>query len=192
MKIDQTSRMTIEEKILLNEIKKKNREVFETLFEQYYPILVKFAEGYLFDQQACEDIVQTFFISFWSNSETVDIKTSLKAYFFQSIKNLSLNRIRDLKIQDKHEIQYVESLVNIEPIDKLTDPEIFGLIQEAIGSLPPQMAEIFRQKYFEGKKLKEIAEELNITDGTVKTQLFRARKTLRENLKKTTNINFFL
>ncbi|KJF45372.1 RNA polymerase sigma-70 factor [Draconibacterium sediminis] len=184
--------MTIEEKILLNEIKKKNKEVFELLFDQYYPVLVKFAEGYLHDLDACEDLVQTFFISFWTGSQNMNITTSIKSYFFKSVKNLCLNQIRDLKVRDKHEIQYVESLINIEPDEKLIDPDILSFINEAVESLPIQMSEIFRQKYFQGKQVKEIASNMGISDGTVKTQLFRARAILRDKLFDLTNINFIL
>ena len=184
--------MTIEEKILLNEIRKKNRDVFELLFEQYYPQLVKFAEGYLHDLQACEDVVQSFFISLWTKPDQMNITTSLKSYFFKSIKNLCLNEIRNLEVRDKNEIQYIESLLNTESNTDIIDPDIFYLIREAVSSLPEQMSEIFRQKYFEGKQIKEIAEELNVSDGTVKTQLFRARTTLKEKLQKSSKINFFL
>ena len=184
--------MNIEEKILLNEIKKQNRDVFERLFEQYYPILVKFSEGYLYDLQACEDIVQSFFITFWTNSEKLNIKTSLKAYFFTSVKNLCLNRIRDLKVQDKNEVLYVESLINSQAENLEIDSDIIELISVAVKSLPKQMAEIFYQKYFEGKQLKEIAKDLDVSDGTVKTQLFRGRSILREKLLKSTNITFLL
>lgn len=182
--------MTIEEKILLNEIKKKNKEVFELFFDQYYPVLVKFSEGYLHDIHACEDLVQTFFISFWTGSENINITTSIKSYFFTSVKNLCLNQIRDLKVRDKHEIQYIESLINIEPNEKLIDPDILSFISEAVESLPAQMSEIFRQKYFQGKQVKEIASNLDVTDGTVKTQLFRARAILRNKLIDLTKITF--
>ena len=184
--------MNIADKILINEIKKQNREVFEELFKQYYPVLVKFAEGYLYDLSSCEDVVQSFFIAFWSNAEEINIKTSLKSYFFKSVKNLCLNKIRDLKVTDKHNLQYVESLFNAEEVEIFEDPELFEQIKSAIEILPPQMAEIFRQKYYEGKQIKVISEELNITDGTVKTQLHRARNTLRDILKESTNCTFFL
>ncbi len=184
--------MNIEEKILLNEIRKNNREVFELLFQQYYPPLVKFAEGYVYDQSTCEDIVQSFFINFWTKSESVKIETSLKSYFFGSVKNLCLNKIRDLKVQDKNEVQYVESLINTEDEEVLFDSDILKQITKAIDGLPKQMAEVFRQKYFEGKQTKEIASELNVTEGTIKTQLHRARKALRETLKNTAGCHFIL
>ena len=184
--------MSIEERILLNEIQKHNRDVFELLFDQYYPRLVKFAEGYLFDISECEDVVQSFFINFWINSKKLKIETSLRLYFFTSIKNLCLNIIRDMKVKDKYEILYIESLINVNEGELFSDPEIFKQINNAIDSLPKQMAKIFKQKYYECKQIKEIAKELKITDGTVKTQLYRARISIREKLQKLTGCLFFL
>ncbi|MCE4566408.1 RNA polymerase sigma-70 factor [Maribellus sp. CM-23] len=172
----------------LNKIKKNNQDVFEALFEQYYPHLVKFAEGYLHDLQSCEDIVQSFFISLWTNSDKLSITSSPKSYFFTSVKNLCLNKLRDLKVQDKHQVLYIESLINSDAENEVVDPEIFRMIRNAVDELPPQMAEIFQKRYYEGKQLKEIAAELNIVEGTVKTQLFRARSTLRDKLQKSTKI----
>ena len=78
--------MNIEDKILLNEIGKRNKKVFEALFYEYYPHLTRYAEGFIFEKQACEDIVQSLFVYFWENCEKIDIETSLKAYFYQSVK----------------------------------------------------------------------------------------------------------
>jgi len=184
--------MNIEEKILLNEIRKKNRDVFDILFEQYYPVLVKFSESYLHDLHECEDVVQSFFISFWMGSKSIIINTSLKSYFYTSVKNLCLNRIRDLKVRDKYQILYLESLVNSENSEVIFDSDIFSVINDAVEALPEKMSEIFRQKYFEGKPLKEIAKELSVTEGTVKRQLHRARTALRDKLHIATNIKFIL
>ncbi|TKG96640.1 RNA polymerase sigma-70 factor [Puteibacter caeruleilacunae] len=185
--------MNIEERILLNEIKRKNREVFDMMFRQYYPVLVTFAEGYIFDVPTSEDIVQSFFVNFWSNVESLRIDTSLKSYFFKCVQNLCLNHLRDLKIQDKHLVLYLESMFHISEEETVAnDPKIIAQIHDAIEELPEQMQEIFRKRYLEGKLMKEISQELEVSDGTVKTQLFRARKQLRDALLKSTSCNFLL
>ena len=62
-----------------------------------------------------------------------------------------------------------------------TDPEtIISLIQE----LPEGYRMVLNLYVFEGYKHKEIAEILNISESTSKTQLFKARKMLRSELKK--------
>jgi len=184
--------MQIEDKILFNEIKSRNLKVYEALFSNYYPQLVKFAEGYLFDKQECEDIVQNLFIYFWENAAKIDLDLSVKAYLFQSVKNRCINNLRDLQIRDRHNLLYLEGLLNLDDYSELQDSEINIKIIAAIEQLPLHMAEIVKLKYLDGKKLKEIAQINQITENTVKTQLLRAKGKLRKILVETTSLNFFL
>jgi RNA polymerase sigma-70 factor (family 1) len=182
--------MQIEDKILFNEIKNRNLKVYESLFSNYYPQLVKFAEGYLFDKQECEDIVQNLFVYFWENAEKINLGLSVKAYFFQSVKNRCINHLRDLHIRDRHNLLYLEGLSNLEDYSELQDPQIIVQINAAIAQLPAQMAGIVKLKYLDGKKLIEIARINQITENTVKTQLLRAKGKLRKILSETTSLNF--
>jgi len=184
--------MFVEDKILFAEIKNRNLKVYEALFTNYYPQLVRFAEGYIFDKQECEDIVQNLFIHFWENAENINLELSIKSYFFKSVKNRCLNHLRDLQIHDRHNLLYFEGLLNQESYDDLNDPEIILQINAALSQLPPHMAEIMRLKYLEGKKLTEIAQINQISENTVKTQLQRAKEKLRKILSNSTSINFLL
>lgn len=183
--------MKVEDKILLGEIKNRNRKVFEALFYEYYPHLIRYAEGFVFDKQACEDIVQNLFIYFWENTQYIEITHSLKSYFYQSVKNRCLNYIRDIQVLDKHKILYIEALLNEDDSPGWVDLEILNKIQEAIAQLPEQMGELFKQKYLYGRKLQEIAEINNISENTVKTQLQRAKEKMRKMLLKSTSLKFF-
>lgn len=184
--------MKIEEKILIVEIQKGNREVFESLFKEYYPVLAKFAENYVFEPDACEDIVQNLFIKLWEDAKKLNIKTSIRSYLFQSVKNRCLNYLRNLHVSDKHNLLYIEAVLSREDWADDFHSEISEGIKEAISKLPPKMAEILNYKYVEGKKINEISKVLNITENTVKTQLYRAKKKLRISLLEYTNTIFFL
>lgn len=183
--------MNVEDKIVFNEIKKRNIKVYEALFADYYPQLVRFAEGYLFDRQVCEDIVQNLFIYFWENTEKICLELSIKAYFFQSVKNRCLNHLRDLQIRDRHNLLYMGAILNQEDISEIEDPELILQISDAISKLPKEMAEVFKLKYLEGKKLREIALMNQISENTVKTQLRRAKDKLRKILFDKTSVLFF-
>jgi RNA polymerase sigma-70 factor (ECF subfamily) len=172
--------MKIEDKILLHEIKNRNRKVFEALFYEYYPHLIRYAEGFLFDKHACEDIVQNLFIHFWENSHRVDIQLSLKSYFYQSVRNRCLNYLRDIHVHDKHKILYLEAMLNEEDSHGWVDLEVLEKVKTAIAQLPPQMGELFKQKYLFGRKYHEIAEINHISENTVKTQLKRAKEKMRK------------
>lgn len=184
--------MKVEDKILLEEIRNRNRKVFEALFHEYYPHLTRYAEGFLFDRQTCEDIVQNLFIYFWENTQRIDIQLSLKSYFYQSVKNRCLNYLRDIHVQDKHKILYLEALLNEDDSPGWVDLEIIKKVQDAIAQLPPQMAELFKQKYLFGRKMHEIAEINNISENTVKTQLKRAKEKMRKILLDSSSLRFLL
>lgn len=183
--------MRAEDSILLNEVKNRNKKVFVAIFNEYYPVLVRYAEGFVFDRQVCEDIVQNIFIYFWENVEQVKIHSSLKAYFFRSIKNRCLNYLRDLKVQDKRKLLFLEAMLNNKGSDNWMDLELANKIKDAINNLPAQMAVVFRLKYIQGFKSKEISESLNISENSVKTHLSRAKSKLRKQLLDATSLNFF-
>ena len=181
-----------EDSILLNEIKSQNKAVFEALFKEYYFVLVKYAEGFVFNRQICEDIVQNLFIYFWENVRKITIQSSLKAYFYQSVKNRCLNHLRDLEVLDKRKLLFIEAMLTSEDSDVWSDPELISKIKNAINTLPEKMAVVFRLKYVQGLRNKEISESMNISENTVKTQISRAKSKLRKQLFNITSLNFFL
>lgn len=184
--------MRIEDKIILNEIRKGNKVVYESLFSEYYEGLVRFAQKYIFDQHASEDLVQELFIYVWEQAQRMEIKTSIKAYFYQAVRNKCLNYLKSLKVKDKHNFLYIDALIHGDDEAELYDPDIFQRIKDAIDELPPQMARVFRLKLLEGLKQDEIAAELDISVNSVKTHLKRARVKLRELLMQKTNLLFLL
>ncbi len=184
--------MRIEDKIIINEIKNGNKVVYESLFSDYYESLVSFAEKYTFDQQVSEDIVQELFIYVWEKASVIEIKVSLKAYFYQAIRNKCLNYLKSIKVQDKNNLLYIEAVIQGTDDADLYDPELVLQIKEAIDELPSQMAKVFKLKILNGLKQEEIAEELNISVNSVKTHLKRARTKLRETIFQRTNLHFLL
>ena len=183
--------MRIEDKLLIREIQKRNKEVFEAMFRDYFPSLIKFAEGFVFEKEVCEDIVQNIFIHIWEQADNLDITTSLKSYLYQATKNRCLNHLRNIKVEDKHHLLYVEASLNDSNVD-LDDSELLQKIDAAIKALPPKMGEIFRLKYLEEKSIRDIATQLDISENTIKTQILRAKDKLRGSLRKSVGLNFLL
>lgn len=179
------------EKKLLERIKKKDFEAFEQLFKEFNRPLTLFAQQYVFDFQIGEDIVQENFINFWENIHKIEIKTSLKAYFYQSVRNRCCNYLRDLKIYDKHKLQYIESLLATNDPDIFTDSEIHKTLDNAIELLPREMSKIIRLKYLEKMKVIEVSNLLQISENTVKTQLSRGKQKLKVLLNEMMKMNIF-
>ena len=174
--------MRVEEQIVVKEIKKRNKAVFESIFREYYGTLKSFAYSYLLDEQLCDDVIQDLFAYLWKNAEYLYFKTSLKAYLVKSVKNRCLNYLRDLKIHDKHDLLFTESLLNTDNETLIRDEELFQKLSDAIEKLPPDIAKVLMLKYFEGKKVNEIAYLRKMSPNTVKKQLQKAKELLKKKL----------
>jgi len=174
----------LKEEIIISELKKGNRKVFESLFRKYYPWLKTVAINYVFDSDAADDIIQNFFIHLWENADNLNIKSSVKAYFTKAVRNRCLNYLRDKKVTDSNGIMYLEAYyqnLNQEEDNEQTE-EITGEIFKILDTLPDKMANVFLQKYYNGMKVDEIARENKISKNTVKTQLKRAKEKIRKSL----------
>ena len=174
--------MDIEENLILDRIKKHDKEAFRFLYEYYFTKIVLFAESYLYDEEEARDLVQDLFFHLWDHSEALHVTTSIKSYLFTSVRNRCLNILRDRKIRDEHNNKLFEAQLFSGTEDVVIDEEIQQRLQEALDSLPDKCREIILLKVVEGKKNKEIANQLNIAETTVKTQVQRAYRMLREKL----------
>lgn len=174
--------MDIEDSLFLARIKKRDKEAFRYLYEYYFAKMVLFAESYLYDEEEAKDVVQDLFFHLWKNAGTLQIDTSVKAYLFTSVRNRCLNVIRDRKIRDEHNNKLFEAQLFSETEDVVIDEDVYRRLHEALNSLPDKCREVILLKVWEGKKNKEIAEQLNIAETTVKTQVQRAYRMLRERL----------
>ncbi|MFV0592908.1 MAG: sigma-70 family RNA polymerase sigma factor [Draconibacterium sp.] len=153
------------------------------MFEAYFPELVRFAEKLLFDVMGSEDVVKDLFLYLWENASNLDVKISLKSYLYQSVKNRCLNRLKKVDIKAAYDVAEIEGIlydINIEDEDVVS---LEDEISKAIKKLPAKMAMIVEMKYLNGRKRSEIAEELNISELTVKNQLAKGRQYLRKELK---------
>lgn len=185
--------MDISDKVILNELKKRNKRVFEALFYEYHPKLLGFVERIVFSRQVSEDIVQSVFISLWEKIDDIHIHTSLQSYLFQTVRYQGFAYLKQINVEDKYKLLYWENevVMNMED-ERISASELAQIINGAISNLPPQMAKIFRAKYNDGLQMKEIASSLGISENTVKTQLKRARVQLRQQLSKASFLHFYL
>ena len=176
---------SLEEINLFKDISKSNEKSFEKLFHAYYGHLCLFASRIIQDDISAEEIVQDFFVKLWEKRQQLTIETSVKSYFFRSIKNLCLNHIQHNKTKLRYAQSVLsESLNNNTDDDSFTEIDLAEKIEESIQMLPSKRREIFRLSREDGLKYREIAEKLNISIKTVETQMGLAIKTLREKLKK--------
>jgi len=193
--------MTGIEKELIVLLKTGNHKSFELVFKTYYPRLCTYAFHYTKQLEVAEDLVKDIFVHLWEKKEKLNIKTSLSGYLFRSVHNSCINYLNREKIIHKTysfeefpalELKMKQPLSPDYPIAHFLAREMENQIIAEIDKLPDQCREIFKLSRFEGLSHKKIAEKLNISENTVKTQIFRALKKIRQSLSPSTIILFHL
>lgn len=165
---------------------------YELLFKDYYKFLCSYAFGLTKEKHSAEEIVEDFFVELWNNRKKIRISTSVRSYFISSVHNRCLNYLQREKQRFKsagdiaslagNEDAAGEHLIIPEPPSLLTN-ELENALARAIGMLPQSCREIFVLSRFNDMNYEEVAEKLNISVNTVKTQIKIALRKLREIMK---------
>ena len=169
------------------------KENFDSIYINNFSRLFLFAKEYvLFDEEA-ENIVQDIFLMLWEKREALRVDVSLTAYLFTLVKNKCIDFLRHQMVEQmysenvKHEYneELNVKLFALESFDHnfSSEEDIETLLRNAIDKLPERCRLIFIKSRIEGRKYKEIAEELNLSVNTVEGQISIALKKLREELK---------
>ena len=93
---------------------------------------------------------------------------------------MALGFLLHLYISDKYKFLMAEAMINVPDMDEEIDEQVYDKVNLAIESLPEQCRLIIKLNVLEGKKYQEIAEELGITVNTIRTQVSRGYKKLRD------------
>ena len=171
------------EDILTYQLKAGSADAYKKIFNQYYKPLCSFAKKFVFDLAVAEDIVQDLFVKFWVQRSEIHLKTSLKAYLFQSAKNECLNYLKHQSVKEKYKMHIANASTDRFFNDNLEEEEINQLIYLTIESLPPRCKQVFEMSRFDGKSIEEIALELSVSPNTIKNQLVSALKRIRQALE---------
>ena len=167
--------------ILLKDV----RNNFDKIYVLYYSRMFRFAKEYVFFDEDAENIVQDVFLLLWEKREVLDIQISLVSYLFALVKNKSLDYLRHKVIADEYKQELSAKLTALELLNYsfTSDEEIEQILMTAINKLPERCRQVFLKSRIEGKRNREIANELNLTVSTVENQMTIALRKLRVELK---------
>jgi RNA polymerase sigma-70 factor (family 1) len=167
--------------ILLN---KMDHKAFSEIYERYWALLFRHARRMLKDEEQAADLLQDLFTSIWYNAGTVEIKTSLSTYLYSGIRNRIIKLIRHEKVKRNYMFTLVDFLTegHNSTDEAIREKELRQQIEREIAHLPEKMREIFELSRKSHLSYKEIADQVNISEGTVKKQVYNALKVLRMKL----------
>lgn len=135
--------------------------------------------NYVTDQDQAEELVQEVFANVWSKSGNLKIQSSPRAYLFTSTRNACLNFLKHKRVEHTY---LEQTTFHQEQGDPVEYEELVNRLERAMEKIPEKCREIFELNRFEGKRYKEIAEELGLSLKTVENQMGKALKILRKEL----------
>jgi len=152
----------------------------EAVFRRYYTRLCYYAFKIIENKAAAEDVVQDVFLRFQDRLPQFNSETALGSFLYLSVKNACLNVLRHKAVEAKYEASVSFSLEDEAPyLENMIRAEVYGEIHQALASLPEGCRTIINLAYFDGLKNDEIAERLQVSVNTVKTQKQRGLQLLR-------------
>lgn len=158
----------------------------EKLFSHYYPRLCDFAMKYLEDGALAEDVVQDVFVTICERKDPLpEAEFAARSYLYVAVRNACFNKLRHLKVVNRHidnSRQQESEAEAPEILESIISSEVMATMMEAIDSLPEGCALVIRKGYLEGLSNTEIAQQLDISIHTVKSQKQRAISLLRDRL----------
>lgn len=169
------------ENALIKKAIKNNREAQHVLFEMHSPKMLSVCRYYIKDIQQAEEAMLNGFFKVFKNLKSYKGDGSFEGWVRRIMIRESISYLRQKKRidfvsdEDERTNAYSNSIqTNLEVND----------IQKLIDNLPEGYRMVFVMYAIEGYKHHEISELLNISQGTSKSQLFKARKMLQEQIKK--------
>ncbi|WP_343538191.1 sigma-70 family RNA polymerase sigma factor [Sphingobacterium thalpophilum] len=153
----------------------------EYYFNKYFLQLSVFAFPWVGSEEVAKDIVQDAFIVLMGRQDLLEKgEHVIKSFLYSSVKNLAMNIRRRNIVFDRVRNQ----INNDEPddydiLDNLINAELIGTLHRELNELPEGCQRICRLIYIDGLKYDEVAQELNVSVNTVKTQRMRAINLLK-------------
>lgn len=171
---------------LVERLHKGDVEAFDLIYEKYSGKLYAFGLKYLRSTAETEELVQSVFLKLWENYKNLRKESSFKSYLFTIAYNYMCNLFRKRNYSKKFiaDTLYENSFSSSDTEDGIDYKSVLDHVQQIIEKLPEKQKNIFLKSRQEGKSSKEIAEELNLSPGTVDNYTSEALKFIRRQLHK--------
>lgn len=156
--------------------RKRDRDSFMRIYDHFAPRVRLYLKGLGSPEAVAEELAQEALLRVWQRAELYDASRSgLSTWLYRIARNLHIDRVRReptwVPVQDE-----IERLEDIET-NRPPQPESYAEhtdLKNRIDGLPAIQSRLIRMSYFEAKSHQEIADELGMPLGTVKSSLRRA------------------
>jgi RNA polymerase sigma-70 factor (ECF subfamily) len=157
------------------------RSSFERLYMCYRDRVYFYVLKMTKSEELAKEIVQDVFVKVWINREKVDPAYNFSSFVFKVARNHSINVLKRLTYEKMAKERIAKSSVShiTNTEDKVVFNEYMDIMDKAVGELPPRRKSIFEMSRNKGISHDEIAGIMGISKNTVKSQLVKATKSIK-------------
>lgn len=165
-----------------------DKQAFDHLYNRYAnPLISYFMRMMWRDREKAEDFLHDLFTKLIHRPELFDTNRSFKTWVYSVANNMCKNEYKKQEIR-KNTSNGLDSSYNVKDHNKNVMSEVHHShfkerFNEQLRELDVKHREVFEMRHFDGLSMKEIADALEISEGTVKSRLFYATRYLAQGLK---------
>jgi len=168
-----------------------DEQAFEELIERHQNAVIGTVAKMLGNSSDAEDIAQQVFIRLWKSAPRYQPTAKFTTFLFTIARNLVFNesrrrsRKKEYSMDEREDDFHLQTpdTQNVSPAQGMLHAELQKSVDQAIAALPEKQRLAVILRRYEGMPYDEIGRVLELSIPAVKSQLFRARNTLRDSLK---------
>ncbi|MDP2336400.1 MAG: RNA polymerase sigma-70 factor [Bacteroidota bacterium] len=172
-------------------LKEGNPSAYKELFKQTFARMLGYCRLFVHDQAQANDLVQECFVKLWEKRTTINTYQSVESLLFVMLRNRCLNYLRDQKLHtvekdinllEENELQHLYQLDFAGKEEKTLEEKLLESIRKSVEKLPEKRKFVFIKTKIEGKKNKDVADELGISVKAVEKHLHQAKEQIRKEM----------
>ncbi|MFA6084219.1 RNA polymerase sigma factor [Mucilaginibacter sp.] len=169
-------------KLLIQQLRTGSENAFTALYDKYSTQLYRNILRLVKDDDIAQELLQDLFLKIWESRQNIKLEGSFKSFLYKVAENLVYTHFRkiakDNRLIAKLIISYDDFETNVE--ETIISRENHALLRKAIENLSPQRKQIYVLCKLEGKSYEEVSNELGISTSTVRNQIVKANKSIKQ------------
>ena len=176
-----------EDAILVLQIAQRDTAALGKLYDQYAPLLLALARRVLRDVQAAEEVLQEVFLQVWNQAHRYELeRSSVSTWLVLLTRSRAIDRLRSRQSRERTlnalETQRPPSHTSATATKTVLKGQRRQRLEKEMEALPAEQRRVLELAFYSGLSQTEIAAEIDIPLGTVKTRTLLAMKKLRKAL----------
>jgi len=176
---------SLDDHALMARVAHRDEGAFEELTVRHLKSMIAVSQRILRNAAEADEVAQESFLRLWTQAPRWDPNGTgcVRTWLSRVVTNLSLDRLRRRRSVPLDDIDEIEDLAQ-GAFDTLKDQDRKKLVQRLLDTLPERQKVAVILSYFEEMTGRDIALSMELTEGAVESLLVRARRTLRDGVKK--------